>query len=169
MGQTNGFCLYRGYIQEFAGPDCGFEVAELQTKPTLERLGVPFTSRGKFDPDVDLMVTARSLKRYSKQLCRSPACVASWEAASSQLGPFLPKEEPRLQFKSCAVVSSAQQMVPAAPKQTAQQQPHTAHGTAIDEHSMVRVCSPTSRWEGKLPEEREAPGRCGRAKQSPTG
>jgi len=59
------------------------------------------------------MITARALKRYSKQLCKSsPACVSSWESASNQLAPFLPKEDPHVQFKSCAVVSSAQQMVP---------------------------------------------------------
>jgi hypothetical protein len=42
-------------VQDYAGIDCGFEVSELQVKSTIEKLGVPFTSDGKFDPDVDLV------------------------------------------------------------------------------------------------------------------
>lgn len=42
-------------MQDYAGVDCGFEVSELQVKSTIEKLGVPFTTDAKFEPDVDLV------------------------------------------------------------------------------------------------------------------
>jgi len=42
-------------VQDYAGVDCGFEVSELQVKSTIEKLGVPFTTDAKFEPDVDLV------------------------------------------------------------------------------------------------------------------
>eukprot|EP00241_Pyramimonas_parkeae_P023087 CAMPEP_0114313842 /NCGR_PEP_ID=MMETSP0059-20121206/21391_1 /TAXON_ID=36894 /ORGANISM="Pyramimonas parkeae, Strain CCMP726" /LENGTH=287 /DNA_ID=CAMNT_0001438745 /DNA_START=346 /DNA_END=1206 /DNA_ORIENTATION=+ len=133
----HGTCMENGNCmcsREYVGEDCSVEVAELKVANTLERLGVPFTAAGRFDPDVDLMMTSRASKRYGRMLCRTPACVATWESASSQLAPFLPKEDLRPKYPSCAVVSSAQQLVPRSPKE---EHLHTPHGAAIDKHSMV--------------------------------
>lgn len=67
------------------------EVAELKVANTLERLGVPFTAAGRFDPDVDLVsCTSQCFQtlvfKYQKTpktpespiitnlLCEKPAC-----------------------------------------------------------------------------------------------
>eukprot|EP00238_Polyblepharides_amylifera_P005947 CAMPEP_0196594370 /NCGR_PEP_ID=MMETSP1081-20130531/78176_1 /TAXON_ID=36882 /ORGANISM="Pyramimonas amylifera, Strain CCMP720" /LENGTH=310 /DNA_ID=CAMNT_0041918621 /DNA_START=455 /DNA_END=1387 /DNA_ORIENTATION=- len=81
-------------------------------------------------------MTSRSTKRYGKLLCRTEPCAHTWESSLSQVSSFLPKEDPLSKYRTCAVVSSARQLVPRSSKEEARGE-HVLHGSAIDQHSMV--------------------------------
>ncbi|KAK3265077.1 hypothetical protein CYMTET_26220 [Cymbomonas tetramitiformis] len=116
--------------RDYAGEDCSIEVAELNIRTAMERAGAPFLE-GRFEDDVELMMGSHSGKKYAKHLCRTQACASQWELQVAQLAGFLPREDLRSQYHTCAVVSSAKSMVPKAKRGS------EGFGVDIDKHPMI--------------------------------
>ncbi|KAK3249113.1 hypothetical protein CYMTET_41449, partial [Cymbomonas tetramitiformis] len=127
---SRGVCLCK---RPYAGSDCSQEVAEMTVKTTIERVGRPFDSDGRYEDEVDLMMNYKSARKYARLLCHSEGCYSGWHQALTGLNPLLPKDAvTKWQFKSCAIVSSSRHLVPE--KQPEEQE---AHGAEIDKHTAV--------------------------------
>ena len=109
-----GKCLPSGVCvchRTFTGSDCSTEVFSLRLEKVLQTLGRPFSEKGSFDEDVDLIVSAKSMKKYPRVLCRTKACALTWAVSLSGVTPFLPRENWKPAYKTCAVVSSSKHIL----------------------------------------------------------
>ena len=109
-----GKCLESGRCvcsRLFTGPDCATEVFQRRIDKVLSTVGRPFSAEGNFDEDVELVVSAKSTKKYPRVLCRTKACALTWAVSLSGVTPFLPRESWRPSYKTCAIVSSSKHVL----------------------------------------------------------
>eukprot|EP00898_Chlorokybus_atmophyticus_P008066 jgi/Chlat1/8260/Chrsp78S07690 len=149
-----GICMCdRGWV----GADCGVDEAEVRTPAVLERLGAPFSNTTRFEPELEIAMTARGVRQYPRALCKTRACSTAWAAALSPIINFLPKEDNFFGAKivssnpswppyaTCAIVSSAKQLVRGWSHEGEEEPPRLlsaawsaeGHGKEIDVHDMV--------------------------------
>jgi len=81
-------------------------------------------------------MSAKGAKKYSRTLCRTQACSQTWDSQLASILPFLPREDYRPRYKTCAVVSSGKQLVPNTEKGE-DEHSREPHGNDIDSHTMI--------------------------------
>mmetsp|Transcript_18338 Transcript_18338/g.51387 ORF Transcript_18338/g.51387 Transcript_18338/m.51387 type:complete len:487 (+) Transcript_18338:244-1704(+) len=135
----SGICLCRG---RYVGPDCSIDISDLQLDRLEQRVGAPFTTDGILEEDLELVMNTRSRQLYPRALCHSKQCSFTWMNAFITLGPYLPRNDYKPHFKSCAVVNSGTQVMygNATWSHDSDENPprrKDGRGSSIDEHYMV--------------------------------
>jgi hypothetical protein len=67
--------------------------------------------RRLIDEDMELVMNVKSRHVYPRVLCHSKQCSFSWISTFITLGPYLPRNDYKPHFKTCAVISSSKQLV----------------------------------------------------------
>mmetsp|Transcript_5139 Transcript_5139/g.9344 ORF Transcript_5139/g.9344 Transcript_5139/m.9344 type:complete len:517 (-) Transcript_5139:207-1757(-) len=133
----SGDCLCRG---RFVGADCSVSISDLQMDSLQHQVGPPF-SNGRLEEDIEVVINTKSRQMYPRALCHSKQCAFTWASTLMNLSPYLPRNDYRPHFKTCAIVSSSKQLVylNATSKEDMQGLPRrdTGYGEDIDKHYMV--------------------------------
>ena len=137
---NNGFCLNETGVcvcnRRYTGEDCSVDVSLLKEEEIHLAVSDKLDRSGRIDRDIEHVVSARAAKKYHFDLCRNGkgSCSAGWLSQMMPLMPLLPREDARLKFPSCAVVSSG---VGAVFNASTGDRRETARGEEIDRHRAV--------------------------------